>query len=138
MKLAGRCPCGVREDLAAKDREAHLECRGLRRCRGKGSCGAAKPLDQFYMARNPSGSFRITVCRRCASRRTGATRRILRKDNEAFRLKERARAKVYYARHREARSRYYRERYRNDEAFRSKRTAYMRDRHWRKKGQVAA
>lgn len=138
MKLAGRCPCGVREDLAAKDREAHLECRGYRRCRGKGSCGAAKPMDQFYMARNPSGTYRITVCKRCACRRGNQDRKRRRRTNEAFRLRERARAKVYYARHRAARSRYYRDRYRNDEAFRARRTAYMRDRHWRNKRAVAA
>ena len=60
-KLAGRCRCGVREDIAAEYPEDHLSCNGLKCCN---SCGEAKKLNEYwqYKSRNGAPLPRCKVC----------------------------------------------------------------------------
>ena len=62
MALAGRCACGVRTDLAAKDPDDHLSCNGLRRCRG---CEEVKVDSEFFHYGPSRGGKPYARCKAC-------------------------------------------------------------------------
>lgn len=132
MKIAGRCPCGVLASIAAqvREREAHLQCNGLRRCR---VCREVKPLATGFRTQR-------RVCRACqAERHTAYIRRRMAED-EAFRERHREACRLWsktarikntgYAERERQRNRH---RYHTDPAYAEKKRADYRRRYWARK-----
>lgn len=89
MALAGRCPCGVRLDLAADEPEVHLVCRGEKRCL---QCERVKPTSDFY--RGGGGGINGN-CKACHKANRIKRFREQYQQDEEFREAHRVRVKLY-------------------------------------------
>lgn len=94
-RLAGRCPCGVSLELAAREGDEHLRHEEKKRCT---RCGEAKPFDAFFRHRSRGGLL-FSRCKVCEA----ARKRERYNENPLIRARRLAETQRSYVKHKVAR-----------------------------------